>query len=80
METEKMQIEVEPLVLPQRPRILAQIGLFFALAAAGAFGVYSFSPGHYAAGKDDENTTVVVASIVIFVLSFIPAFYLFRTL
>lgn len=80
MELEKLDIEVEPLVLEHRPRILAQIGLFIAIAAAVAFGIFSFKPSTYKGIDKEESSTVVIASSLIFVASFVPAIYLFKTL
>lgn len=79
MDSEKLDVQVEPLILTQRPRIFAQLGLFILFAAAVTFGVFSFNASTKSTDKE-EGWTVVLASVLIFLVSFIPAIYLFKSL
>lgn len=76
-----MEISVEPLVLQQRPRIIAQLGVIFALAAAGLYGFLTFKPPEFAKERNEEEPSLVfIISGVLCLVSIIPAIYLFQTL
>ena len=76
-------MEFEPLVLEQRPRIITQVGVFFALATAASYGLLSFPLNDYGKGhgaEEEESLGVSLVSCFVFILSLIPAIYLFHNI
>lgn len=82
MDTEKLEIEVEPLVFTERPRILAQVAIFFALLAAVTYGVVTFWVPQSAPPTDNrkETLTEIVTVFIIAALSLVLAVYIFKTM